>query len=57
MGANKALNIGPSQLEIVYECFGDDTSPPVLLIMGLGGQRLGLNQGFCTELANRGLRT
>ena len=56
MGIKKALNIGPSQIEIAYECFGDDAAPPVLLIMGLGGQMLGWNEGFCTELVNRGLR-
>ena len=56
MGVKKALNIGPSQIELAYECFGDDAAPPVLLIMGLGGQMLGWNEGFCTELANRGLK-
>jgi pimeloyl-ACP methyl ester carboxylesterase len=56
MGIKKALNIGPSQIEIAYECFGDNAAPPVLLIMGLGGQMLGWNEGFCTEIVNRGLR-
>ncbi len=56
MGLKKALNIGPSRIEIAYECFGDDSAPPVLLIMGLGGQMLGWNEGFCMELVNHGLR-
>jgi pimeloyl-ACP methyl ester carboxylesterase len=56
MGVKKALNIGPSRINIAYECFGDDSAPPVLLIMGLGTQMLGWNEGFCTELVNRKLR-
>jgi pimeloyl-ACP methyl ester carboxylesterase len=56
MSLKKALNIGPSRIEIAYECFGDDTTPPVLLIMGLGGQMIGWSEGFCTELVNRRLR-
>lgn len=56
MDLKKALNVGPSKIEIAYECFGDDSAPPVLLIMGLGGQMLGWNEGFCMELVNRGLR-
>jgi len=56
MSLKKALNIGPSRIEIAYECFGDDTAPPVLLIMGLGGQMIGWSEGFCTELVNRRLR-
>jgi pimeloyl-ACP methyl ester carboxylesterase len=56
MGFKRALNIGPSRIEIAYECFGVDTDPPVLLIMGLGGQMIGWSEGFCTELVNRRLR-
>jgi pimeloyl-ACP methyl ester carboxylesterase len=56
MSLKKALNIGPSRIEIAYECFGDETAPPVLLIMGLGGQMIGWNEGFCAELVNRRLR-
>ncbi|MGC1390173.1 MAG: alpha/beta hydrolase [Bacteroidales bacterium] len=56
MSLKKALNIGPSRIEIAYECFGDDTAPPVLLIMGLGGQMIGWSEGFCAELVNRRLR-
>jgi pimeloyl-ACP methyl ester carboxylesterase len=56
MSLKKALNIGPSRIEIAYECFGDDPAPPVLLIMGLGGQMIGWSEGFCTELVNRRLR-
>jgi pimeloyl-ACP methyl ester carboxylesterase len=56
MSLKKALNIGPSRIEIAYECFGDDAAPPVLLIMGLGGQMIGWSEDFCAELVNRRLR-
>ena len=56
MSLEKAVNIGPSRIEIAYECFGDNTAPPVVLIMGLGGQMIGWNEGFCAELVNRRLQ-
>ena len=52
----KALNVGPSRIEIAYECFGEPDAPPVLLLMGVGVQMLGWHEGFCAELASRGLR-
>jgi pimeloyl-ACP methyl ester carboxylesterase len=55
MSLKKALNIGPSLINIAYECFGDKGAPPVLLIMGLGGQMIGWSEGFCNELVNRRL--
>jgi pimeloyl-ACP methyl ester carboxylesterase len=54
--AEKVLNVGPSRIDMVYERFGDRETPPVLLIMGLGGQMLGWNEGFCDELVARGLQ-
>jgi pimeloyl-ACP methyl ester carboxylesterase len=56
MSLKKALNIGPSRIEIAYEHFGDNAAPPVVLIMGLGGQMIGWNEGFCNELVNRRLQ-
>jgi pimeloyl-ACP methyl ester carboxylesterase len=56
MEIRKAMNIGPSQIDIAYECFGDEAAPPVLLIMGLGGQMIGWSEGFCAELVKHGLR-
>jgi pimeloyl-ACP methyl ester carboxylesterase len=56
MAVQKAVNVGPSKIEITYESFGDAAAPPVLLIMGLGSQMLGWHEGFCEELAGRGLR-
>ena len=41
-------------ITIEYETFGDPGSPPVLLIMGLGGQLTAWNPDFCTQLAGRG---
>ncbi|MCP3804380.1 alpha/beta fold hydrolase [Allokutzneria sp. A3M-2-11 16] len=52
----KALNVGPSGIEIVYERFGDPGAPPVVLIMGAGGQLINWPEGFCRELVERGLQ-
>ena len=41
-------------LEIAYETFGDPSDETMLLIMGLGVQMLGWDEGFCTTLAGRG---
>lgn len=40
-------------VSIAYETFGDPTHPPVLLVMGLGGQLLGWGEGFCQALVER----
>ena len=55
MTIEKARNVGPSHLDIAYERLGDPTSPPVLLIMGLGAQLVGWPDGFCDELLSRNL--
>ncbi|MBV9844614.1 MAG: alpha/beta hydrolase [Kutzneria sp.] len=49
----KALNVGPSNIEVAYERCGDPEAPPVLLI--IGGQMINWPEGFCVELVNRGL--
>jgi pimeloyl-ACP methyl ester carboxylesterase len=41
-------------IELCYETFGDLDSPPVLLVMGLGGQMLLWDEHFCQTLADRG---
>ena len=55
MSEEKAINVGPSRIEVTYERFGDPQAPPVLLVMGLGTQLLGWPDGFCAELVARGL--
>jgi pimeloyl-ACP methyl ester carboxylesterase len=52
----KAQNVGPSRIDIVYQRFGDTTSPPVFLLMGGGAQMIMWPEGFCDELVNRGLQ-
>ena len=41
-------------ITIEYETFGDPGTPPVLLIMGLGGQLTAWDPDFCRQLAGRG---
>jgi pimeloyl-ACP methyl ester carboxylesterase len=41
-------------ITIEYETFGDPESPPVLLIMGLGGQLVAWDSPFCIGLADAG---
>jgi pimeloyl-ACP methyl ester carboxylesterase len=52
----KALNVGPSGIEVTYERFGDLQAPPVFLIMGGGAQMINWPDGFCAELAGRGVQ-
>jgi pimeloyl-ACP methyl ester carboxylesterase len=39
---------------LCYETFGEESDPPLLLVMGLGMQMLGWAEGFCRQLADRG---
>src|SRR5271169_3499957 len=41
-------------ITIEYETFGSPTSPPVLLIMGLGAQLTRWDTDFCVALADAG---
>ena len=43
-------------IEICFEEFGNPDDPPLLLIMGLGGQMIAWPDGFCERLAAQGLR-
>jgi pimeloyl-ACP methyl ester carboxylesterase len=56
MGEEKALNVGPSGIEVAYERIGDGGAPPVLLMMGGGAQMINWPEGFCDELVSRGLQ-
>ncbi len=42
-------------IQIEYDTFGDSSSPPLLLIMGLGGQMILWDETFCGQLAQEGL--
>jgi len=42
-------------IQIEYDTFGDGSSPPLLLIMGFGGQMILWDQDFCRQLAETGL--
>jgi pimeloyl-ACP methyl ester carboxylesterase len=41
-------------LSLCYERFGNESDPPMLLIMGLGTQMIGWPDEFCAQLAERG---
>ena len=41
-------------IEIVYDTFGEPSAPPMLLVMGLGGQMIAWDEEFCAALAAQG---
>lgn len=41
-------------ITLCYETFGDESAPPVVLIMGLGTQMIAWPEEFCEQLASRG---
>jgi pimeloyl-ACP methyl ester carboxylesterase len=43
-----------NSIELVYDTFGESSAPPLLLIMGLGGQMIAWDEEFCAQLAARG---
>ncbi|MEE8400165.1 MAG: alpha/beta hydrolase [Desulfobacterales bacterium] len=48
-------NITANGIQIEYDTFGEKTSPPLLLVMGLGAQMILWDEGFCEQLADKGL--
>ena len=48
-------NATANEIQIEYDTFGDPSSPPLLLIMGLGEQMLGWDEELCKQLASRDL--
>ena len=48
--------LGPAGIEVAYERLGDPSAPPALLMMGAGAQMLSWPEGFCAELAGRGVQ-
>src|SRR3954454_13001278 len=43
-------------IDLAWDSFGDEHAPTVLLIMGIGLQRIAWDEAFCSELAARGFR-
>lgn len=48
-------NVIANGIQIEYDTFGEKSSPPLLLIMGLGAQMIAWQEGFCRMLADKGL--
>jgi len=51
--AERFADIGGA-IKLCYETFGSENDPPMLLIMGLGGQMILWPDDFCAQLADRG---
>ncbi len=49
-------NATANGIQIEYDTFGNPSSPPLLLVMGLGAQMIMWEDGFCDLLAHQGLR-
>lgn len=48
-------NVTANGIQIEYDAFGESSSPPLLLIMGLGAQMTAWQEDFCRMLAGKGL--
>ena len=48
-------NVTANNIQIEYDTFGDPSSPPLLLIGGLGVQMIVWDEGLCNQLAGQGL--
>ena len=48
------MNANTNGIRIEYETFGDASSPALLLIMGLAGQLIHWQDGFCQKIAEKG---
>ncbi|MCP4629462.1 MAG: alpha/beta hydrolase [bacterium] len=48
-------NVKANGMQVEYDTIGDPSAPPLLLIMGLGGQLIHWDEGFCRQLAGKGL--
>ncbi len=44
-----------NNISIEYDTFGNPSSPPILLIIGLGGQLIYWDENFCRQLAEADL--
>ncbi|MFT3815123.1 MAG: alpha/beta hydrolase [Acidovorax sp.] len=52
--APQTLYAKANGMELAYDCFGDPSAPPLVLIMGLGTQMIAWDESFCAQLAARG---
>jgi len=50
-----ARQVGPDAIDIAYESFGDPQHPPLLLLMGVGGQMINWPDGLIESLVQRNL--
>ncbi len=48
-------NIEANGIRIEYDTFGDASRPPILLVIGLGGQLIDWDNALCADLAAKGL--
>jgi len=48
-------NVKANGIQLEYDTIGNPAFPPLLLIMGLGGQLIHWDDDFCRQLADRGL--
>jgi len=48
-------NVDANGIQIEYDTIGDPACPPLLLIMGLGGQLIHWDESFCRQLADKDL--
>jgi pimeloyl-ACP methyl ester carboxylesterase len=51
---NKMPKVNANDIQIEYDTFGDQSSKPLLLIMGLGTQMISWDEEFCEQLVKRG---
>jgi pimeloyl-ACP methyl ester carboxylesterase len=54
-GGDPMPKASANQISIEYETFGNPSSPPILLIIGLGAQLIYWDEVFCRQLAEAGL--
>lgn len=53
--AHRPESFAPANgMVLCYDCFGDPSAPPILLIMGLAAQMVMWEDAFCAQLASRG---
>jgi len=46
--------VAANGIQIAYDVFGESSSPPLVLVMGLGGQMILWDVEFCEQLAEKG---